>query len=252
MAEWNARTAVVTGGARGFGAAFAAALAREGAAIALIDVDDDAAEETARQLGEAGATAIALEGDVTDEDRMRAVMREAAALRGGIDLLVNNAGLHSQAYSHGLEALGVAKTRRLFEVNVLGTVICTLAATPHMRGREGANIVNIASAAAHLGARTTPYGVSKMAVGGLTLAFASELGGDGIRVNAISPGMILTETIRDELSPENKKLAQSMQVLEADGAERDVVEALMYLASPRARFVTGEILRVTGGMGAGL
>lgn len=252
MDAWQDRTAVITGGARGFGAAFATALAREGAAIALIDVDGAAAEETARQLRGAGATAIPLEGDVTDEDRMRAAMREAAALREGIDLLVNNAGLHSQAYSQGLEALGVAKTRRLFDVNVLGTVTCTLAALEHMRGRDGANVVNIASAAAHLGVRTTPYGVSKMAVGGLTLAFANELGQDGIRVNAISPGMILTDTIRDELSPENKKLAQSMQVLEADGAERDVVEALMYLASPRARFVTGEILRVTGGMGAGL
>lgn len=243
---------MITGGGRGFGAAFAAALVREGAAVALVDVDAPAAKETASALSRAGGTALVIEGDVTDDARMREAMSEAAALRGGIDLLINNAGLHGQEYAEGMLAMGVEKVRRLFDVNVLGTVTCTLAAVDHMRERPGASIVNIASAAAHLGSRTTPYGVSKMAVGGVTLAFASELGGDGIRVNAISPGMIFTDTIRDELSPENKALAKGLQVIDADGAEQDVVEAMLYLASRRARFVTGEILRVTGGMGAGL
>lgn len=250
--EWRNRTAVVTGGGRGFGAAFGRALAREGATVVLVDTDEAAVTKTAAALSAEGGAGVGLLGDVTDEGRMHAVMTEAAAMNGGIDLLINNAGLHSQEYAQGMQALGVEKTRRLFDVNVLGTVTCTLAAVDHMRGRAGANIVNIASAAAHLGPRTNAYGVSKMAVGGLTLAFAGELGPDGIRVNAISPGMIFTDTIQEELSPANKKLAKGLQIIDADGEEADVVEALLYLSSSRARFVTGEILRVTGGMGAGL
>ena len=246
------RTAVITGGARGFGAAFGRALADEGATVVLVDIDDAAARETAASLCDGPGRGVALEGDVTSESRMGEIMAEAAALHGGIDLLINNAGLHGQEYAGSFTELGLEKARGLFDVNVLGTINCTLAAAPHMAGREGANIVNIASAAAHLGSRTTAYGVSKMAVGGVTLSFAAELGAKGIRVNAISPGMIFTDTIREGLSPENKALAKSMQVIDADGAETDVVAAMMYLASAKARFVTGEILRVTGGMGAGL
>jgi len=246
------RTAVITGGARGFGAAFGRALAAEGATVVLVDTDGEAATRTAATLNDGDGRGVALEGDVTSEPRMREVMAEAASLGGGIDLLINNAGLHGQEYSGSFTELGLDKARGLFDVNVIGTVNCTLAAAPYMEGRDGANIVNIASAAAHLGPRTTPYGVSKMAVGGATLAFASDLGPKGIRVNAISPGMIFTDTIREGLSPENKALAKSMQVIDADGGETDVVAAMMYLASASARFVTGEILRVTGGMGAGL
>lgn len=252
MQEWKGRTAVITGGGRGFGAAFARALAREGATVVLVDIDAKAVNDAAMSLVKDGGEALGIVGDVTDETRMRAVMAEAAAVHGGIDLLINNAGLHGQDYAHSMRALGVTKIRRLFDVNVLGAVTCTLAAIDHMRARDGANIVNIASGAAHIGSRTTAYGVSKMAVGGLTLAFASELGRDGIRVNAISPGIIFTDTIREKLSPEHKKLAKSMQVIDIDGAEADIVEAMLYLASRRARFVTGEIFRVTGGMGAGL
>ena len=252
MSEWKSRTAVITGGGRGFGLAFGHALAAEGAHIGLIDIDADAAEEAARSIRNEGGTAEGIAGDVTNEARMNAVMAQLAARHGGIDLLINNAGLHSEAYSKPITEMGLEKVRRLFDVNVSGLVTCTLAARPHMKGRVGASIVNISSSAAFLGGRMTAYGVSKLAVAGLTLGFAGELGPEGIRVNAIAPGMILTETIREELSPQNKALAKSMQLIDADGAEADVVSALLYLASERARFVTGETLRVTGGMAAGV
>jgi NAD(P)-dependent dehydrogenase (short-subunit alcohol dehydrogenase family) len=243
---------VITGGGRGFGKAFGHALAAEGAHVVLVDVDGPAATDAAEAIRQRGGSAEGLEGDVTDEPRMNEVMAHAAQANGGLDLLVNNAGLHSEAYNKPIREMGAAKVRRLFEVNVIGMVICTLAAWPHMRGREGANVVSIASSAAHMGVRQTAYGNSKLAVAGMTLSFASELGVDGIRVNAISPGMILTETIQAELSPANKALARSLQMIDADGREEDVVEALLYLASSRARFVTGETLRVTGGMAAGV
>lgn len=248
--EWKGRTVVITGGGRGFGKAFAHALCERGAHAVLVDIDAAAGEAAAAEITGQGGSAEALQGDVTDEARMAQVMEAAAAKHGGIDLLINNAGLHSDEYSKPIVVLGLAKVRRLFEVNVMGLVTCTLAALPFMKGREGANIINISSMAAHLHASS--YGDSKLAVAGLTITFAKELGAEGIRVNAISPGMILTETIKAELPEQVKAFVRQSQALDADGAESDIVEAMLYLTSRRARFVTGEILRVTGGMGAGV
>lgn len=238
--------AVVTGGGRGFGKAFGAALAAEGATVALLDVDGAAAEEAAHEIGELATPYAA---DVTDEARMAAILGELAGRHGGIDILINNAGLHSHEYGRPLAELGVPKVRRLFEVNVMGTVICTLAAHSLMAGRKGASIVNIASSAAYLGGG---YGTSKLAVIGLTMTFARELAADGIRVNAIAPGIIVTDTIRRELPPETLKRVKSEQYIPDDGEEQDIVEAMLFLTSPKARFITGETLRVTGGYAAGI
>lgn len=246
MSEQSGRVAVITGGGRGFGKAFGAGLAREGVHVALLDRDGEAAEQAAKEIG---PLATAFQGDVADEARMNAVMAEVAQRHGGIDILINNAGLHSHEYSRPLAELGLEKTRRLFEVNVIGVVACTLAARPHMAGRKSASIVNIASSAAYLGGG---YGTSKLAVIGLTMTFARELAADGVRVNAIAPGVILTDTIRSEMAPETLNRIKAMQYLPDDGEEQDIVEAMLYLTSPRARFVTGETLRVTGGYAAGI
>lgn len=245
-ADKNDRVAVITGGGRGFGRAFGAALARQGLFVALVDRDAGAAESAAREIG---ALATPFAADITDEARVGAIMAEVAQTHGGIDILINNAGLHSQEYSRPLAEMGVAKTKRLFEVNVIGTVVCTLAAKPFMSGRAGASIVNIASSAAFSGGG---YGTSKLAVIGLTITFARELAADGIRVNAIAPGVILTDTIRSEMAPETLSRIKAMQFLSDDGEEQDIVEAMLYLTSPRARFVTAETLRVTGGYAAGI
>jgi NAD(P)-dependent dehydrogenase (short-subunit alcohol dehydrogenase family) len=250
MSEWQGRTAVVTGGGRGFGKAFGKALAAEGAHVVLVDIDGAVAEEAAAEIRASGGSALGLGGDVTDEARMAVVMAEAVKTHGGVDLLINNAGLHSNEYGQPITKLGFAKMKRLFDVNVMGVVNCTLAAFPHMKGRDGASIVNITSSAAHMGG--SPYGDSKLAVAGLTITFARELGAEGIRVNAISPGLMLTETIKAELPAETMKRVKAMQLIDGDGVEEDIVQAMLYLASPRARFVTGEVLRVTGGMAAGV
>jgi 3-oxoacyl-[acyl-carrier protein] reductase len=248
--SYRNRTAVITGGARGFGRAFGAALAARGAHVVLVDLDSAAVEAAAAGIRAAGGAATALAGDVANETRMAEVMVEAARFHGGIDILINNAGLHSDEYSRPIADMGLAKTRRLFEVNVFGVVACTLAAKPFMAGRKGASIVNISSSAAHMGG--TAYGTSKLAVAGLTITFARELGPDGIRVNAISPGLMLTETIKAELPPATLARVKAMQFIDADGVEQDIVDAMLYLTSPGARFVTGETLRVTGGMAAGV
>jgi NAD(P)-dependent dehydrogenase (short-subunit alcohol dehydrogenase family) len=249
-AEQTGRTAVITGGGRGFGKAFGAALAGRGVHAVLVDIDGGEAERAADEIRAAGGAATGLGGDVTDEGRMAKVMAQAAALGGGIDILINNAGLHSHEYSQPILKMGLAKVRRLFEVNVIGVVACTLAAAPHMRARPGASIVNISSSAAYM--HGSAYGDSKLAVAGLTITFARELAPDGIRVNAIAPGLMLTETIAAELPPETKARVKAMQMLQDDGREDDIVEAMLFLTSPKARFVTGETLRVTGGMAAGV
>ena len=243
-------TALITGGGRGFGKGFGVALAEEGVHVVLVDVDGAAAEAAAAGIAAGGGSALGLAGDVTDEASMAEAARRAAEANGGIDVLINNAGLHSDEYGQPITKLGLAKFRRLFDVNVNGVVCCTLAALPHMEGRKGASIVNISSSAAHMGG--SPYGDSKLAVAGITITFARELGRQGIRVNAISPGLILTDTIRSELPEATKARVKAMQLMDDDGAEQDIVEAMLWLTSPKARFVTGEVLRVTGGMAAGV
>lgn len=253
MAEdrsYAGKTAVITGGGRGFGQAFGEALAARGAHVVLVDIDGAEAQAAAARIRASGGSATGLGGDVTDEDRMAQVMAEAADAHGGIDILINNAGLHSAEYGQPISKLGLAKFRRLFDVNVNGVVCCTLAAVPHMKGRAGTSIVNIASSAAHLGG--SPYGDSKLAVAGLTITLARELGAEGIRVNAISPGLMLTETIKAELPPATQARVKAMQMIDADGLPEHIVDAMLFLTSPQARFITGEILRVTGGAAAGV
>ena len=241
-------TAVITGGGRGFGKGFGEALSAEGAHVVLVDIDGGEAEAAAAEIRARSLLATGLQGDVTDEPRMLAVMAQAAALQGGIDILINNAGLHSDEYGQPILKMGFAKTKRLFEVNVMGTVCCTLAAAPHMKGRAGASIVNISSSAAHM--HGSAYGDSKLAVAGLTITFGRELA--PVRVNAISPGLMLTDTIRAELPPETMARVKAMQWLEEDGGPEHIVDAMLFLTSPQARFITGEVLRVTGGMAAGV
>lgn len=252
---FSGRVAVITGGGRGFGKAFGHALAAEGAAVVLVDLDAEAGEAAAAEVNAdarvwaAGGQASALSCDVADEAGVEALMTDVIARHGGIDILINNAGLHSQAYSLPLAELGMAKLRRLFDVNVMSLVLCSLAARKGMKDRAGASIVNISSSAAYPAANA--YGVSKLAVRGMTTTLARELAADGIRVNGIAPGIILTDTIRAELPEATVERIKAQQFLKRDGAEKDIVEAMLYLVSDRAAFVTGETLKVSGGFTAG-
>ncbi|WP_433526105.1 SDR family NAD(P)-dependent oxidoreductase [Nocardia pseudovaccinii] len=244
MSEHEGKIAVITGGGRGFGKAFGTALSELGAHVVLADIDGEVAESAAAELIAQGRNATGVACDVADEDGVAAMIDAVAERHGGIDILVNNAGLHA-AYNRPFTELGLAKVRRVFDVNVMGVVNCTLAAHKAMTGREGASIVNISSSAAY--ANRTVYGVSKLAVRGLTMSFAREFAPDGIRVNAIAPGLIFTETIRAELARDEAERVMGQQILQREGEERDIVEALLYLVSSKASFVTGETLRVTGG-----
>jgi NAD(P)-dependent dehydrogenase (short-subunit alcohol dehydrogenase family) len=241
--EHEGRVAVVTGGGRGFGKAFAEALAARGAHVVLADIDGEAARSAAAGIGE---RALGVSCDVADEAQVRGLVEQVVARHGGLDILINNAGLHSHAYSQPMGQMGLEKVRRLFDVNVMGVITCSLAARAAMAGRPNASMINISSSASYNSVGTA-YGVTKMAVRGLTATFAREFAADGIRVNAISPGLIFTDTIRAELPPEQVQRVMAQQLLPREGEERDIVEALLYLVSERAAFVTGETLRVSGG-----
>jgi 3-oxoacyl-[acyl-carrier protein] reductase len=240
------RTAVITGGAVGFGRAFARALVAEGVSVVLADIDVDMAERTAAELVSVGGQAIAVECDVADPDRVDAAVATTVDRFGGVDILINNAGLHLTKYNRPFGVLSRNEIRALFDVNVMGVINATLACRDSMRERGGGVVLNISSVAAYMS--TTPYAVSKLTVRGLTVAFATELAPEGIRVNAIAPGLMNTENALADLPRQLvDDLVHRRQLVHRLGTMDDVVAAMLFLCSDEASFITGETLKVSGG-----
>jgi len=243
--EFTNRVAFITGGGRGFGKAFGQALAQRGARVVLADIDPVAGEQAAAELRANGGKAEAVVCDVANEEQVEHAINQVAANHGGIDILINNAGLHSAAYNEPLAVSGIAKLRRLFDVNLMGVIICSMAARKAMSGRPGAAILNISSAAAY-GCQTA-YGVSKLAVRGLTVTLAGDFREDGIRVNAIAPGLVVTPYVR-------KVAAELIDILDRHtpsqelGEPDDVAALAAFLASDEARFINGQIISCDGGL----
>jgi 3-oxoacyl-[acyl-carrier protein] reductase len=244
--RFEQRTAVITGGAIGFGRAFARALVAEGASVVLADIDIDMAERTAAELVSASGQAIAVDCDVAEPDRVDAAAAAAIDRFGGIDILINNAGLHLTKYNQPFGVLSRNEIRGLFDVNVIGVINMTLACRDSMRERGGGVVLNISSMAGYMSA--TPYAVSKLAVRGLTVAFATELAPDRIRVNAIAPGLMNTENALVDL-PRSliDEFVHERQLVHRLGTMDDVVSAMLFLCSEDASFITGETLKVSGG-----
>jgi 3-oxoacyl-[acyl-carrier protein] reductase len=244
--RFSQRTAVITGGAVGFGRAFARALVAEGASVALADIDSDAAEQTAAELISSGGQAIAVSCDVADADQVDVAVTTAIDRFGGIDIVINNAGLHLTKYNRPFSELSRDEVRALFDVNVMGVVNVTLACRDSMRKRGGGVVLNISSMAGYMSA--TPYAVSKLAVRGLTVAFATELSPDRIRVNALAPGLMNTENALADLPrPLIDEFVNQRQLVNRLGTMGDVVSAMLFLCSEEASFITGETLKVSGG-----
>jgi 2-keto-3-deoxy-L-fuconate dehydrogenase len=241
--RFTGKSAFVTGAGSGIGAATARALVAEGAHAVLADVDADAAQALAAELG-AHATAIHL--DVRDEDAVAA----ALAAAGPLDVLVNVAGVGSttSAPDTPLETWD-----RVLAVNATGTFLCCKHAIPAMASRGGGSIVNLASVAGLVGLRNrAAYCASKGAVIAFTRALAVDHVGDRIRVNAVCPGTIDTPWVRRLVHDAGESLdaLRARQLLGRLGTAEEVAEAVLYLASDAAGFVTGAILTIDGGLTA--
>ncbi|MDO8364000.1 MAG: SDR family oxidoreductase [Actinomycetota bacterium] len=236
----------ITGGAIGFGRAFAKAFTAEGAAVVIADIDVDAGEATAAALRADGARAIAVRCDVSDEVAVEAAVARTVEEFGGVDILINNAGLHLLKYNQPFGVLPRADLRALFDVNVIGIVNCTIACRPSMSARGGGAVLNISSIAGYMS--TSPYGVSKLAVRGLTIALATELAPDRIRVNAIAPGLMGTENALDGLPEEMvRDFIENRQLVHRLGLMDDIVNTTLFLCGGQAGFITGETLKVAAG-----
>lgn len=243
---FEGRVAFITGAGQGFGRLFASALGARGAAIAVADIDEGAATKAAASLEEEGIEALGVVCDVAAEDHVADAMRQTVDRFGGVDILVNNAGKHLMKYKQPFSVLPRDEVRALFEVNLIGIINCSVEARVSMLERGGGVIVNIASIAGHM--VTTPYGVSKLAVRGLTMALASEFARDGIRVNAISPGLMATESAMGDLPADMvEEFVQRRQLIHRLGQPEDLVGTLLHLCSDASSFVTGETLVVGGG-----
>ena len=238
---------IVTGGGRGIGVAVCRKLAALGYAVAVNYASNAAAAQaTVAAIRAAGGQAHAVAGDVADEAQMRALFAEAEQQLGALTGLVNNAGIIGEA--RRLDEQALPALARLFAVNVLGSMLCAREAIRRLstrHGGQGGAIVNISSAAARLGGLNgmVPYAATKGAIESFTRGLANEVAREGIRVNAVAPGVTAT----DMASPQIREQARANIPIGRLGEPEEIAEAVSWLLSPAASYVTGSIVTVSGG-----
>jgi NAD(P)-dependent dehydrogenase (short-subunit alcohol dehydrogenase family) len=244
------KVAVVTGaGGRGnsIGRAYAMGLSGAGAAVVAADLNEEGAKRVADEIVAGGGNAVGVQVDITDPASVDRLARSAKDAFGGIDILVNNAALMVELRFEPAIAIPIEEWNRILAVNLTGALNCAQAMVPSMRERGGGRIVNQLSAGAFPPASV--YGVSKIALLGLTTTLARELGRDKINVNAIAPGMTMSDAGRT-LTPEESPFAQmvaAQAVIHARGEPDDLVGALLLLCSGAGNWISGQVLHVDGG-----
>jgi 2-deoxy-D-gluconate 3-dehydrogenase len=248
------KKAVVTGAARGLGLGIAYRLAEAGAAVAIADIDSDDAKKSAESLIKAGLNALYIKCDVTKEEEVKKMTRFAASQMGGIDVLVNNAGIFPQI---PLQQMKVEDFDKVISINLRGTFLCSREVSRQMvEQRSGGTIINLASIdAVHPSQKgLTAYDASKGAVLTLTKSLALELGQEDIRVNAIAPGGILTDSLRSLVTetPSTQGKAQlkkfmARMALGRMGRADEIARVALFLASEMSSYITGTLIVVDGG-----
>lgn len=244
------KIAIVTGGGSpegGIGRSIAVTLAGEGAKVCVVDLDAGRADATAQEIREAGGEAVVALGDVSNPDQCRSIVAECVAAFGGLDILVNNVGISS---GNPLVDLDFAGWDRVMEVNLKSVVAMSGAAIPQMIARSGGAIVNIASIAGISAYGGSAYGPSKAAMIHLTKETAAMHGRDGIRANVVAPGHVYTAHIAHMFTPEVREARRKVGPLGIEGDSWDIAQAVLFLASDEARFITGVLLPVDGGVTA--
>ena len=242
---------LVTGGSRGIGAATALLAARKGYAVAVNYTSNAAAaQDVVRTIEAGGGKAFAVQGDVAQEDHVLRMFEQVDAKLGRLTALVNNAGIVDTAQR--VEEMSVARLKRMFDVNLLGSFVCAREAVRRMstrHGGQGGAIVNVSSAASRLGApgQYVDYAAAKGAIDVLTIGLAKEVANEGIRVNAVRPGLIETDIHASGGLPNRVRELQHLVPMQRGGSAEEVAHAIVWLLSPEASYTTMSLIEVSGG-----
>lgn len=247
MAKLDGKVAVVTGASKGIGAAIAKALAKDGAAVVVNFVSSKAgADAIVQEITSAGGKAIAVQGDVSKAAGAKALIETAVSQFGRLDVVVNNSGIYEFA---AIEELTEDHYRRQFDVNVLGVLLTTQAASPHLG--EGSSIINISSAITHVNTPSAAvYAGTKGAVNAISGVLANELAPRKIRVNVVSPGFVVTEGTHAAgiVGSDMEAGFVAQTPLGRAGRPDDIADVVTFLASDDARWLTGEVITASGGI----
>ena len=245
MAQFDGKVAIVTGAGGGVGQAYAEALAREGAAVVVADINLAGAEQVSAGISAEGGRALAMPVDVADPVSAGSMAERTISEFGGIDFLVNNAAIFGGMKLDMLLTVDWDYYKRFMSVNLDGALVCTRAVYKNMASRGGGAIVNQSSTAAWLYANY--YGLAKVGVNGLTQQLSRELGWQNIRINAIAPGPIDTEANRTTTPAAIVDDIVKRIPLSRMGQPEDLVGMCLFLLSDQAKWITGQIFNVDGG-----
>ena len=245
------KVAVVAGGGSGIGAATAARLGAEGAAVVVGDLDGESAEAVAAEVRGAGGRALGVQFDIADDDSVGALVDAAVQEFGGVDHLhANAADLSPETIGRDSDALTVPLEvfDQTLQVNLRGHLLCTRHVLPHLLARGGGAMVYTSSAAGHIGEPQRPsYGVSKAGINSIVRHIASRWGREGIRANAVAPGLVLTPKMAETIAPEFTAYALGVGRSPRLGRPDDIAAMVAFLMSDDGEWVNGQVLSVDGG-----
>jgi NAD(P)-dependent dehydrogenase (short-subunit alcohol dehydrogenase family) len=251
MDKVQGRALLVTGGGRGIGAATARLAARQGWAVAVnYTANSLAADEVVRAIRADGGTAMSVQADVAQEDQVLAMFARIDAKLGRLQGLVNNAGVVD--VTARVDEMSVARWRRMFDINVIGSMLCAREAVRRMstrHGGEGGSIVNVSSAASRLGSagQYVDYAAAKGAIDAFTIGLAREVAGEGIRVNAVRPGLIETGIHASGGLPDRVRDLSHQVPMGRGGQADEVAQAIVWLLSNAASYTTMSLMDISGG-----